>query len=181
MTDDTPLLAALKVIQTRGAIGERSLVDAVAHADRFVALIPAAAVSVADLGSGGGLPALVIAYRRPDLAVTMIERRAARADLLRRAIGVLGLAGRTTVLTADVSKVARDLAGRFDVVTARSFADLVTTTKFVDLLLGAWGTGLVSEPPVDRSARWTAVLDDRPGLIDGGVALGIRQLTRRQA
>ena len=36
MPDDAQLLAALAVIQARGAIGERSLVDAVAHADRFV-------------------------------------------------------------------------------------------------------------------------------------------------
>ena len=57
MTDDTALLAALAVIQARGAIGERSLIDAVAHADRFVDLIPAGRRSVVDLGSGGGLPA----------------------------------------------------------------------------------------------------------------------------
>ena len=38
--DDSSRLRALTVIRDRGAIGERSLVDAVAHADRFVALIP---------------------------------------------------------------------------------------------------------------------------------------------
>src|SRR5262245_7605268 len=73
--DDTPLLAALAVIQARGAIGEGPLADAVAHADRFVAMIPSEARKLVDLGSGGGLPALVIAWRRTDLAVTMVERR----------------------------------------------------------------------------------------------------------
>jgi len=63
MADDAPLLAALAVIQARGAIGERALVEAVAHADRFVALIPPDARTLVDLGSGGGLPALVIAWR----------------------------------------------------------------------------------------------------------------------
>ena len=76
MTDDTRLLAALAVIQARGAIGERSLIDAVEHADRFVELIGRDAGSVVDLGSGGGLPALVVAWRRSDLTVTMVERRA---------------------------------------------------------------------------------------------------------
>ena len=105
MTDDGPLLAALEVIRARGAIGERSLPAAVAHADRFVALIPGAVRSLVDLGSGGGLPALVICWRRPDLMVTMVERRATRADLLRRAIASLGVGERCTVLTADVGTV----------------------------------------------------------------------------
>ena len=105
MTDDTRLVAALTVIQARGAIGERSLVDAVEHADRFVELIPTGRRSVVDLGSGGGLPALVIAWRRADLSVTMVERRATRADLLRRAIASLDLGERAVVLNDDVSVV----------------------------------------------------------------------------
>ncbi|MEO7371848.1 MAG: RsmG family class I SAM-dependent methyltransferase, partial [Ilumatobacteraceae bacterium] len=95
MADDASLIAALAVIQARGAIGERSLAEAVAHADRFVDLIPEGPHSLVDLGSGGGLPALVVAWRRADLLVTMIERRASRADLLRRAVIAMGLVGRT--------------------------------------------------------------------------------------
>jgi 16S rRNA G527 N7-methylase RsmG len=99
MTDDTRLVAALRVIQARGAIGERSLAHAVAHADRFVELIPLGQHSLVDLGSGGGLPALVIAWRRADLSVTMVERRATRADLLLRAIASLDLSERAVVPT----------------------------------------------------------------------------------
>jgi 16S rRNA G527 N7-methylase RsmG len=179
MTDDADLLAALAVIQARGAIGERSLVDAVAHADRFVALIPAGRRSVVDLGSGGGLPALVIAWRRPDLTVTMIERRATRGDLLRRAVSVLGLGERTIVLNADVADVCGSLVERFDVVTARSFSDLATTTRFIDLLLGDGGLALVSEPPTDRSDEWTSVLRNHERLADQGVQRGIRRLGGR--
>jgi 16S rRNA G527 N7-methylase RsmG len=181
MTDDAPLLAALTVIQKRGAIGERSLVDAVAHADRFVELIPPGRLSVVDLGSGGGLPALVIAYRRRDLIVTMVERRASRADLLRRAVSVLGLGEQATVRTVDVAEVAAERARRFDVVTARSFADIRSTTRFIELLLDEKGIGLISEPPVERSIEWTAVLSDFPDLVDVGLHLGIRKLSRRQA
>ena len=178
MTDDSRLLAALAVIQARGAIGERSLVDAVEHSDRFVELIPQTSRSVADLGSGGGLPALVIAWRRPDLVVTMIERRASRADLLRRATISLGLNGGTEVLALDVADLCAAGATTFDVVTARSFADVPTTARYVDELLAAGGVGLISEPPVDRTDRWTSVLVGFPSLVDDGVHQGIRVLRR---
>jgi 16S rRNA G527 N7-methylase RsmG len=179
MTDDTRLLAALAVIQARGAIGERSLAEAIAHADRFVELIPATSRSAVDLGSGGGLPALVIAWRCPDLMTTMVERRATRADLLRRATISLGLVDRTRVLDVDVSVVCDDSPRSFDVVTSRSFGDVPTTTGFIARLLAEGGVALVSEPPVDRSNLWTSVLCQYPDLIDNGVYQGIRRLTRR--
>ena len=178
MTDDTELIAALEVIQARGAIGERSLVAAVAHADRFVDLIPAGPRSVIDLGSGGGLPALVICRRRPDLTVTMVERRATRADLLRRAAASLRFGTRCAVLTADVSTVCAESPAGFDVVTARSFADPATTSRFIDVLLAPDGLALISEPPADRSTLWAEALVGHPALVDDGVHQGIRRLVR---
>jgi 16S rRNA G527 N7-methylase RsmG len=178
MADDTKLLSALTVIRQRGAIGEKSLVDAVAHADRFVDLIPAGPLSVIDLGSGGGLPALVISWRRSDLTVTMVERRAARADLLRRAVASLRLGDRAEVVTADVADIGNDARRRFDVVTARSFADVEITVRFIDVLLAVGGIGLVSEPPVDRSSVWAECLAEHPALLDRGVHQGIRVLRR---
>ena len=178
MTDDTALLAALAMIQARGAIGERSLVSAVAHADRFVELVPAGSRSLVDLGSGGGLPALVIAWRRADVTVTMVERRATRADLLRRAVTSLGLGEQSQVLNLDVAAVADKSPHTFDVVTARSFADVATTARFVDMLLATAGVGLVSEPPTDRAAAWTSALTGFPELLDDGVYQGIRRFIR---
>jgi 16S rRNA (guanine527-N7)-methyltransferase len=179
MTDDTRLVAALRVIQARGAIGERSLTDAVAHADRFVELIPLGPRSLVDLGSGGGLPALVIAWRRADLSVTMVERRATRADLLLRAIASLDLSERAVVRNEDVSEVCNTPGVGFDVVTARSFADVATTVRYIDRLLLVGGSALVSEPPVDRSETWSAALNSYPTLVDDGVHQGIRVVRRR--
>jgi 16S rRNA G527 N7-methylase RsmG len=177
MTDDAPLIAALATIQQRGAIGERSLLAAVEHADRFVRLIPEDCRQLIDLGSGGGLPALVIAWRRPDLAVTMVERRAARSDLLRRAVSALELAGNVTVLTCDVNGLGAASLQPFDAVTARSFASPAVVVQAADRVLSADGTLLVSEAPTDRTAVWTAAL---AGLAwcDHGVDQGIRRLTR---
>jgi 16S rRNA (guanine527-N7)-methyltransferase len=178
MPDDGRLLAALAVIQARGAIGERSLADAVAHADRFVGLIPPGQRSVVDLGSGGGLPALVIAWRRDDLKVTMVERRTTRADLLRRAVISLGLGDQCIVLNDDVAAVCESRRAYFDVVTARSFAGLLTTARFIDQLLSETGMALVSEPPTDRSGEWASALAGLPALADGGLYQGIRRLNR---
>jgi hypothetical protein len=74
--------------------------------------------------------------------------------------------------------VALDSAQSFDVVTARSFGDVSTTTAFIDLLLGDDGLALVSEPPTDRSALWSAVLANYPALTDTGIYQGIRRLSR---
>ena len=93
MSDDTALVAALTVIQARGAIGERSLHDAVAHGDRFVDLVPEGPRLLVDLGSGGGLPGLVIAWRRPDISVTMVERRAIACRSAASGGDLLGHAG----------------------------------------------------------------------------------------
>jgi hypothetical protein len=178
MADDAPLLAALAVIQARGAIGEGPLVDAVTHADRFVARVPTDARTLIDLGSGGGLPALVIAFRRPDVVVTMVERRSGRADLLRRAVGALGFGDRAKVLATDVAVVCETHPHSFDVVTARSFGEPRVTAGFIDRLLDCDGVGLVSEPPNDRTEVWVSALSGVADLVNGGVDQGIRLLRR---
>jgi hypothetical protein len=124
------------------------------------------------------LPALVIAVRRANVMVTMIERRATRADMLRRAVTALNLGTRATVLDLDVEVVCERAPNSFDVVTARSFGDPATTARVVDALLKDDGIGLVSEPPDDRTPTWDAALLGVARLIDDGVYQGIRRLRR---
>jgi 16S rRNA (guanine527-N7)-methyltransferase len=79
-----------------------------------------------DIGSGAGLPGLVIAILggKP---MTLVEPRRLRAEFLRHAVAELGLA-RVTVAEAKVERVS----GKFDIITARAVARL-------DRLLGmAW-------------------------------------------
>ena len=108
----------------------------------------------------------------------MVERRATRADLLRRAIAFLGVGERCTVLTADVAEVADDMPRAFDVVTARSFADVATSTRAIDALLAPGGVGLVSEPPMERTQEWSTALAGHSSLIDDGVHQGVRRILR---
>jgi len=179
MTDDAALLAALAAVQARGAIGESSLTAAVAHADGFARALPSAARLVADLGSGGGLPGLVIAVRRPELELVLVERRHTRADLLRRAVAALGVGDRVTVFGDDVRELARTRPAAFDAVTARSFGAPAVTARWAAALLSIGGVLVVSEPPTDDPTRWPASLLTRHGLVDRGRDQGVRVLERR--
>ncbi|MCU1504946.1 MAG: rsmG [Ilumatobacteraceae bacterium] len=177
MTDDSLLLESLERIRARGAIGESSLTTAVAHADRFTVLVPDRAATLVDLGSGGGLPGLVIAWRRPDLRVTLVDRRATRADLLRRAVRALGVDARVEVVVADVRAFGTAHPRHFDVVTARSFGSPVITARCAaPLVRPPSGVVLVSEPPDPTPDRWPPALLAELGLGDDGLHDGVRRL-----
>jgi 16S rRNA (guanine527-N7)-methyltransferase len=175
MIDDAILLAALAPIQVRGAIGGTlPLAESVEHAEQFVAVIPTQAHNLVDLGSGGGLPGLVIACRRPDLEIVLVERRRTRADLLRRAVAALELVSRVTVLDEDVSALAQRQPQFFDVATARSFAAPAVTIRWAAALLRRGGRLVVSEPPTDDPNRWPNSLLAPYGMIDMGREQGVR-------
>lgn len=76
---------------------------------------------VADLGSGAGLPGLVLALARPDLEVTLIEPMARRTAFLEEACETLGARN-----VRVVRGRAEEWSGPegFDVVTARALAPL---------------------------------------------------------
>ena len=178
MNDDSALLSALRAIQARGAIGEASLEQAIVHAEQFVAALPAGLSTLVDLGSGGGLPGLVIAVRRPEMHVTLVERRQSRADLLSRAVRSLDLGGHVSVLAGDVRMLGESAPGSFDAVTARSFAAPPITAYWAGVLLRSGGRLVVSEPPVDDMIRWPAELLLTSGLVDQGREQGVRIFSR---
>ncbi len=139
----------LSEIQRRGGIGRVVIDDAIAHAELFVTALPDEMNGgrLVDLGSGGGLPGLVIAASRPDLVVTLVERRDKRADLLRFGVRGLDAMARVRVVSGDVHAVVRREAGEFDVVTARSFGPVSEVLRIAELLLRPGGCLIVSEPP----------------------------------
>ncbi|HWG65370.1 MAG TPA: 16S rRNA (guanine(527)-N(7))-methyltransferase RsmG [Streptosporangiaceae bacterium] len=77
--------------------------------------------SVVDLGSGAGLPGLVMALMRPDVTVALVEPLLRRTTFLGECISDLGISNARVVRGR-----AEDLAGRLaaDVVTARAVAPL---------------------------------------------------------
>jgi 16S rRNA (guanine527-N7)-methyltransferase len=79
--------------------------------------------SVLDVGSGAGLPGIVLAVARPDLTIILVEPLARRTTFLSEAVTTLGL----DVAVKVVRGRAEDLLGGLpaaDVVTARAVAPL---------------------------------------------------------
>jgi len=95
---------------------ERHLVNCAVLAD----VVPQGA-TVCDLGTGAGLPGVVLAIVRPDLRVTLVEPLLRRTTFLDEVVAELGLE-RCEVRRAR----AEQLHGteRFDVVTSRAVAPL---------------------------------------------------------
>jgi len=175
--EDEDLRHVLDEIRRRGGIGPTSTDAAIDHAQRFVAAIPTSCATAVDLGSGGGLPGLVIAVRRPDVHLHLVERRARRADLLRYAVRALDLEGSVEVHHLDVAVVAAQLAGQADAVTARSFGPPLITLRWACRLLREGGLALISDPPADPD-RWPARDLHEIGALDLGATDGIHRFRR---
>jgi len=97
-------------------IWERHLINCAVMAE----LVPIGA-SVVDVGSGAGLPGIVLAVARPDLTITLVEPLARRTAFLTEAVTKLGLDPTVTVIRGR----AEDAEGiAADIVTARAVAPL---------------------------------------------------------
>jgi 16S rRNA (guanine527-N7)-methyltransferase len=123
----------------------------------FVDALAGVAGTVVDLGSGGGVPGLVIADARPDLHVVLLDRRTSRTDHLRRLVGRLGFAGRVEVLALDAAAAPPGIA---EAVVARGFGSPASTLRAATPLLRPCGLVVVSEPPPDGRGgeRWPTAL-----------------------
>lgn len=78
--------------------------------------------SVCDIGSGAGLPGLVIAIGRPDVRVSLVEPLQRRVNFLERAVDELALQDRVEVLHGRAEEF--DPGAGFDVVTSRAVGAL---------------------------------------------------------
>jgi 16S rRNA (guanine527-N7)-methyltransferase len=77
---------------------------------------------VVDVGSGAGLPGVVLAMVRPDLKVTLVEPLLRRTIFLNEVVEALQLDGRVEVLRGRAEDFAGKVVG--DVVTSRAVAAL---------------------------------------------------------
>lgn len=78
--------------------------------------------TVVDVGSGAGLPGIVLAVARPDISVILVEPLARRTAFLDEAVAALGLDSQVTVVRGRAEEQIGLLFG--DVVTARAVAPL---------------------------------------------------------
>ena len=83
-------------------------------------------VSLFDIGSGAGLPGIVIALARPDLKVTLIEPLERRVEFLNEAVAAIAAGG---VEIEVIRGRAQDVKKSADFVTARAVAPMEKLKK----------------------------------------------------
>src|SRR5205085_3530969 len=113
-----------------------------------------------DLGSGGGLPGLVLAMAQPDLEVVLLDANLRRMSFVGEAVATLELTRRVTVVRARAETSGRDPScrGSFDLVVARGFGRPAVTAECGAPFLRTGGLPVVSEPPeeAEPAAGWPA-------------------------
>lgn len=161
------LIDTLRDAQRVGFFGDGDVRAAADHARAFVdAVAPlAAGARLVDLGSGGGLPGLVLADALPDVRIVLLDRRQKRTDFLERAVRRLGWT-HVTVMTADAARLVDAVRDRdeepFDAVTARGFGPPEWTLRTATSLCRRDGCVVISEPP--SGDRWAPELLRELGL-----------------
>ena len=120
-----------------------------------------------DLGSGGGLPGLVLFGEWPSATGVLLDAQRRRCELLERAVATLDLEARIEVRCGRAETLARDpeLRGGFDLVVARSFGPPAVTAECAVGYLRAGGALVVTEPPESEvEVRWSVAGLEELGL-----------------
>ena len=160
-----PLDAVLTRSRELGFLGPGPIHEQRRHAAAFLAMLPAAPEHAVDLGSGGGLPGLVLAAALPDTRWTLLDAMTKRTAFLQEAVDELGWTDRVEVVTGRAEELAQARRGTVDVVVARGFGPPAVTAECAAPLLRAGGSLVVSEPPGTTGARWPAEPLSELGLV----------------
>ena len=169
LLDYLALLAKWNAVYNLTAVRDPSQM-VVQHLLDSLAAVPAfdSAKRVLDVGSGGGLPGMVLAIwareSRPDMRIAMIDTVHKKTAFLTQVKAELGLAN-VTVYTGRVEELQVDPL--FDVITSRAFADLSDFVNWSGHLLAEGGRfiamkGLAASEETDRLPAEWRVLDRTP-------------------
>ena len=173
------LSGVLDAAVDEGFLTATAVKDGIAHSDGFLrrdtdrALLEPDVDDLAiDLGTGGGLPGLVLAARTRARWV-LVERSERRSSFLAWATRELGLGTRVEVVNVEASLFAHSgYRGQADLVTARAFASPAVTAEIGSAFLAVGAALAISEPPSlgrqDSRNRWPASGIARLGLVDAG-------------
>ncbi|MER3546171.1 MAG: 16S rRNA (guanine(527)-N(7))-methyltransferase RsmG [Rhodanobacteraceae bacterium] len=102
--------------------------------------------TLADLGSGAGLPGIPLAIVRPELAVTLVDSNGKKARFLREVLRALPLPNAKVVQAR-----AQELDGSFDCIAVRAFASLSDMLQWSGRALGEDGIWLALKGRIDRA------------------------------
>lgn len=166
-----PLVEVLTEARSRGFLGPGPVAEHVQHSlgfgDAWGAGEPAVVV---DLGSGGGVPGLILALAWPGSSTVLLDASERRAAFLMEAAGQLGLTAPSVEVVRERAEV---FAGRerwrsaASLVVARSFGPPAVVAECAAPLLAVGGRLVVSEPPGGGHGRWPVGGLQALGLVPG--------------
>lgn len=145
----------LERARTAGFLGDAPVADQVDHARALIRSIPDGVRTFVDLGSGGGVPGLVVAVDRPELHGALLDGSTRRGAFLSEAVDQLGLGDRIGVWVERAEDVGRRPAqrGATEVVLARGFGAPAVVAECAAPLLVIGGRLIVSDPPAGGIGR----------------------------
>ena len=146
----------LREAQRIGALSNAPVAEIIKHAKWFAEAIPPTALTGIDLGSGAGVPGLIVALYCPQINLQLVDRRVGRTDVLIRAVHALNLTDRVTVRCCEISDMTKDStwAKHFDVAMSRGLGPPIQTLNLSRDLVKPGGVIIISEPPPDSDSRW---------------------------
>ncbi len=156
------LQTALEESRALGFLGPGAVEEHISHAqalipilERIVARSLDGDVRLLDLGSGGGVPGLVLAEALPSMDTVLLDGATRRTDFLDRVVRAMALPS-CSVVAARAEVAGRDplLRGTFDLVVARSFGAPAVVAECAAPFLRPGGHLVVSEPPGSSGDRW---------------------------
>lgn len=145
--------------RARDVLGPDPVEAQVAHSLGFATALGPSPRRAIDLGSGGGIPGVVLAVMCwPEAEVVLVDASQRRCTYLELVVGQLDLAPRVQVRWGRAEELGREEAwrGRADAVVARSFGPPAAVAECAAPLVAIGGGLVVSEPPGASGERWPA-------------------------
>lgn len=144
-----------------GFLGRMPVADQIEHGLGFVAILESELEgppeSVIDLGSGGGVPGLILASCWPETRVVLMDASMRRTAFLAEVLADWAGTCQAEVIRGRAEELGKTmiLRERFNAVTSRSFAIPAATAECGSAFLEVGGSMVISEPPdADPSERW---------------------------
>jgi 16S rRNA (guanine527-N7)-methyltransferase len=153
------VVESLKRSADLGFLGRMPVAEHIDHALGFVAAaeteLGRPPTGVVDLGTGGGVPGLVLHPCWPECRVVLLDGNQRRTEFLAAQVNSWGASTRVEVVRGRAEELARDdrFRRQFEVVTARSFGSPAVTVECGAPLLDVGGVMVVSEPPGEADER----------------------------
>ena len=113
---------------------------------------------VLDIGSGAGLPGLIIAINQPKTHITMSEKNKKKAYFIRKMIRTLHLKNATVLDKATTPNLVTQ--DKFDVITARALASAPSIIHMAEHLLSGKGKFVLMKGSLEKINEEVVQLDN---------------------